>query len=330
MMIKRAITLGRVVLLGCELMVTLSVGATSVAPPPSTSMTIELPTAVWNGGAQLPLGDLANISTTDLNLLKRALSVVIPGPEAGESVIRISRDQLAVLLERRLAIRRSDLVWSGAHAVSVYLGTGRIDGAIAAQEALREVRAELQNLAPLTIATLRTTPADWEPPPGLIALHIREMGRQLMGSGPRVLWLDAYANGQYVRRLPVGVGFQGAVSLGSMSAHVDTSVAMHTVSIDRGEGPLSPIPGRAASFRVDVATPALTTSTRTSPGPQAILRGQSARLVVRGGGIEIETQAEPLQNGRVGDVIRVRPRKSGEALLARVVAQGEVEVLHGD
>lgn len=328
-MIQRVKTFGHVALLGWVLTFALPVWPTSVPPSASTPMTIELPAAVWSGSVQLPLGDLANISTPDLNQLKRALNCVVPVPEPGEFVARISREQLAALLERCLAIRRSDLVWSGAHAVSVHPRTGRIDGSMAAHDALREVRAALQDLAPQAIATLRSAPTDWEPPPGLVALHIRDVGRQLMGAGPRVLWVDAYANGQYVRRLPVGVGLEGAAAMGSMPTHIDTSAAMHPTSMGRNKGVLPPLHTLSASPSVEVATTP-TPSAQARSGPPAILRGQPVRLVVRGGGVEIETHAEPLQNGSVGDVIRVRPRKSGEALLARVVAHGEVEVLHGD
>ncbi|MGR9580639.1 flagella basal body P-ring formation protein FlgA [Pandoraea sputorum] len=40
----------------------------------------------------------------------------------------------------------------------------------------------------------------------------------------------------------------------------------------------------------------------------------------------VESPVEVLQDGRQGELIRVRPRTSSEAVLARVVGRGKLEI----
>ncbi|MDQ8033159.1 MAG: flagella basal body P-ring formation protein FlgA, partial [Bordetella sp.] len=58
----------------------------------------------------------------------------------------------------------------------------------------------------------------------------------------------------------------------------------------------------------------------------AVARGQSASLDVRHGSIRVESQVEVLQDGKVGDVVRVRARAAEQPLLARVVAPGQLQM----
>jgi flagella basal body P-ring formation protein FlgA len=60
--------------------------------------------------------------------------------------------------------------------------------------------------------------------------------------------------------------------------------------------------------------------------PLAVRRRQPVRLVARAGGVEVVALGEPLQDGAVGDLVRVTCLASRRVLLGRVVASGLVEV----
>jgi flagella basal body P-ring formation protein FlgA len=59
----------------------------------------------------------------------------------------------------------------------------------------------------------------------------------------------------------------------------------------------------------------------------AVARGEWVTLLARHGGIELESPAEVLQDGQVGQPVRVRSAGSSGSIVARVVAPGRVEVL---
>jgi flagella basal body P-ring formation protein FlgA len=57
-----------------------------------------------------------------------------------------------------------------------------------------------------------------------------------------------------------------------------------------------------------------------------VARGEWVTLLARHGGIELESPAEALQDGRVGQPVRVRPTGASGSIVARVVAPGRVEI----
>lgn len=69
----------------------------------------------------------------------------------------------------------------------------------------------------------------------------------------------------------------------------------------------------------------------TSPAaPAALLvrRGEHVQLSARIGAVTAQVEAEALQDGRLGETIRVRNLHSGRVQQGRVVRMGQVEVLN--
>ena len=64
----------------------------------------------------------------------------------------------------------------------------------------------------------------------------------------------------------------------------------------------------------------------TIPGKPIIKRGQTVRLTADGGPLSISVAAEAQQDGRVGDVIRLKNADSGKLVTGTVNEAGEVEV----
>jgi flagella basal body P-ring formation protein FlgA len=65
------------------------------------------------------------------------------------------------------------------------------------------------------------------------------------------------------------------------------------------------------------------TGRRSAP---VVARGEWVTLLARQGGIELEGPAEALEDGQVGQPVRVRSAGSSGSIVARVVAPGRVEV----
>jgi flagella basal body P-ring formation protein FlgA len=97
-----------------------------------------------------------------------------------------------------------------------------------------------------------------------------------------------------------------------------------------GSAPLKPLPQELSGGRVlrDVKA-------GTVLGPPLVALGAMVRsgdevfTFVRAPGLEVRGRAVAAQSGDLGEVIRVVNRDSGRPLRGRVVARGEVEVIHG-
>jgi len=75
-------------------------------------------------------------------------------------------------------------------------------------------------------------------------------------------------------------------------------------------------------------TPAGAAGVTPARAPMAgVTRGNVATLRSNSGGIRLESRVEVLQDGAVGQDVRVRLPGAGDAVLARVVAPGQVEVV---
>lgn len=291
---------------------------------------IELPAVAWVDRPSTRLGEVANISTHDLDLLKQLLGVQIQSFSGDEVTVKLTTVDLENLMIQSVPLKRSDIAWTGANGVTLRRASGRVIGQVTASETVRVIHDELMARGAIARVTLRSAPADWTPPPGAITLHVRDLGQQLTTSGEQVVWVDAHADGQFTRRLPIGISIEGMVGMTPPARPVPAEQPHRIAVVERRQEAWRQRPNESHLDHREVNA-----RTADTAGPQrsaevgtAVARGAFVRLLVRREGVEIETQAESLQNGGVGDVVRVRPRKGGETLLSRVVAKGTVEVMH--
>jgi flagellar basal body P-ring formation protein FlgA len=66
---------------------------------------------------------------------------------------------------------------------------------------------------------------------------------------------------------------------------------------------------------------------RDVEGLPAVLRGQWASLRSGAGAVTLEARVEVLQDGRPGDRVRVRQPGATAAVVAKVIAPGQLEVV---
>jgi hypothetical protein len=80
------------------------------------------------------------------------------------------------------------------------------------------------------------------------------------------------------------------------------------------------------AVRIEPAARAAT-SVPVVPAEVSVARGDWVSLRLKSGSVELETRVQALQDGRVGDVVRVRASAATETVQARVVSNGHVEAL---
>jgi flagella basal body P-ring formation protein FlgA len=118
-----------------------------------------------------------------------------------------------------------------------------------------------------------------------------------------------------------------AVAIRRGSALADAEVVLERRDVLALRDPLYALPEAAADHEfaepVAVGQPL---STRSLRPRTVILRGRAVDAVVRSGPMEISTRVEALEDGAIGQLIRVRNPRSRREFRARVVAEDNVAV----
>lgn len=86
--------------------------------------------------------------------------------------------------------------------------------------------------------------------------------------------------------------------------------------------------GFVAMLLMSAGTPYAQVAAAPAPAQQAaVRRGDRVLLTVRVGAVLAAVEAEALQDGAVGQTIRVRNLQNGRVQLSRVLRPGQVEVM---
>ncbi|MDN8618006.1 flagellar basal body P-ring formation chaperone FlgA [Variovorax ginsengisoli] len=315
----------------------------SAALAPDVAASIELRPKVSVGAGQVRLGDIAYLTTRDLPLLRQLMAMPIgAAPRVGSPVL-VDRDTI-----KRWVSARSgglDIQWAGASEAEVASAAQQVTGDVveqAARSALerwlseRSVRAEVHPVS---------TARDLVLPVGTTTLRVRPLASEGMPSRRMLVWVDAWVDDRFVRSAAVSFEVEAWGPLAVAATQVDRGTPVAAVvsngSVQQREVDLTTVRhGRPISAEVQDPAKEATAPQRlrrtlragevltqehleTAP---AVARGHWAALLARSGDVSIESRVEVLQDGRPGDVVRVKvPGSSGE-VLARVTGRGQVEV----
>jgi flagella basal body P-ring formation protein FlgA len=191
----------------------------------------------------------------------------------------------------------------------------------------RSVRAEIQALSGVRDLVL---------PAGTPTLRVRPLASHGLPSKRMLVWVDAWVDDRFVRTTAVSFEVGAWAPLSVASAGLELGAALDPVV-------------RAAAFEereIDLTTVRRGTPVDAAGGQRlkrplragevltnahleavpAVTRGNWAHLLARSGDVSVESRVEVLQDGRAGQVVRVKvPGSSGE-VLARVTGPGQVEV----
>lgn len=168
--------------------------------------------------------------------------------------------------------------------------------------------------------------------------------RPLMPSAPRFgdvrMRIGLYVNRRLVKAVPVSVRVQRMRTVATATEEIERGQiiqAEHLELVARPVDSSSPVAtaeqlvGRAARHaigegqRVSLRDVSYTVQKKTDP---YVIRTRAAvRIVARKGSLTVFANAgEAMQNGRIGDFIRVRNTRSGRIVAAKVISSTEVQV----
>ena len=311
--------------------------------PADAGIAIELRPRVEVREPQVRLGDIAYLSTQDLPLLRQLMALPLGAAPRLGAPAALDRDTIARWVGAHSPAR--EIRWSGTDETLIESAAQRLDGetvVAAARSALadwlsrRSVRADVQ---PVSAARDLVLPA------GVPTLRVRPLAPQALPARRMLVWVDAWVDDRFVRSTAVSFEVGAWAPLTVAASNVERGTAMDPIvlngALERREIDLTslrhgkPI-GADLDASADLATGKQRLRRSLRPGEvltdahleaaPAVARGNWAHLIARNGDVSIQSRAQVLQDGRQGEVVRVKvPGASGE-VLARVTGPGQVEV----
>lgn len=315
-------------------------------------VSIELRPQVKLDQASVRLGDIAFLTTRDLPTLRRLMALPLGQvPRPGSPAV-LDRDTIVRWVEARSGLQTVDSALRVQSPAIRWTGASETEIESAAQQLPGETVVGAARLALLNWLSQRSVRAEVEPvstardlllPPGVPILRVRPLANQAQPTRRMLVWVDAWVDDRFVRTTAVTfeVGAWASVTVASTGvgrgATVDPIMlrgAMETREVDlttvrQGTPVAAKTDGELADGSQRLRRPLrpgeVLTSTHLETTP-AVMRGNWAHLLARSGDVSVESRVEVLQDGRQGQVVRVKvPGSSGE-VLARVTGPGQVEV----
>jgi flagella basal body P-ring formation protein FlgA len=284
------------------------------------------------------LGDVAVLSTHSLPLLNRLMALSIgPAPHAGDT-LRLGRIELGRWVQVRTGIAPGAIEWTGASTAAVQRAASEVSGerlASVARESLREWLAARSTRADIDLTSV---PRNVAVPAGELSVKARPIPGDQPIARRASVWLDLWVDGRFVRTVPVGfevAAFGPAyVALDDVPAGAPLQVApveVREVELSGRSANVLPVrlsgsPQVGVEQLTRVVAAGRILSTHDVQVRPAVVRGDWVALRIHAGGMELESRAEALQNGRAGQTVIVKPHGASGTLEARVLGPGRVEL----
>lgn len=244
---------------------------------------------------QVMLGDLVRVRSEDLALVRRLANLPVgEAPQPGESAL-VRREILSDWVRRTTGLPAESLQWSGADGARVVRSSRQLRGEEIAAAAVEGLRHGMNASALQAELRVRTVMRDVEIPEGRLTLLPRPAGSGVALRNRALVWVDAWVGDHLVRSFPVTVEIVG-------------------------------LAGRPGGGALAAGAPAMQ-ETAQAADVAAVTRGEWAALRTSSGAVSLESRVEVLQDGRVGQRIRVRTSASATGIVfAKVVGRGQLEL----
>jgi flagellar basal body P-ring formation protein FlgA len=332
---RRLAALGLLALLGGAIAVATAAAGTGAAAPgqsaPAEPIVISVRPESTIRGTGIRLGDVADIHGPDPALVARLRTMDIGrAPLPG-----LSRALDLPYIKARLLQSQIDpaaFIWDVPPAIMVVAASQRITGsdlvAVAREhvEALRAVDAGSVSIQPMVL------PPDLTLPDGALELKARvRPGTELTGTVP--VTVEAWVDGTQVRALSVAIKVVPLVEVLVAARLIprSTMLSPEDVRVERrsllaGVEPLREPAAVLGQRAMRTIAPGELILANLLESPPLVRRGDIVTLTVQGPGLMAVTQGEAREDGKAGQVIRVRNRSSGREVYGQVEGERSVRV----
>lgn len=315
-----------------------SSGATG-GQPGADGVAVRLRPSASVARLDVTLGEIADVDGRDTAQVQRLRSLPLGRLDAAGAQSQLDRGAIARWVCAQEGLCGAQVAWRGAARVTIRKTLHEVAPARLVDVARQELERALAPLgARLEIAALAA--ADRVAlPPGRAEFRARRLPAGTEPGQRMTVWVDTSVDGRFVRAVPVCF---------EVAAHVPTWVAKEALpagarvtaaAFQPGQVDLAGEPGgdprrfaaTLASGDALVLRHALhagepLTTANSAPAP-LVARGDMAQLFIRDAAIEIESRVEVLQDGLLGQRVRVRAKNAAGPVMARVTGAGRLEAI---
>ena len=298
---------------------------------PGTPVTIQLRPESTVHGPEIRLGEIAGIQGDDGGLVERLREA-----EVGRAPLPgLSRTLDLTYLKARLLQLQIDpgrLALEAPPTVTVATASQRVEGGDLVAFVQAQIRvergAEAEHLAVKTLGSVAALVL----PEGQLALKLRlPAGAELRGA--TACAVEAWVDGVLIRSIsvPVRFGLLAELLVAARAIPRGAILTPEDIRVERRELPAGQEPLRELAAALEHrATRNIAYGEAIHAGllelPPLVRRGDVVLVSAEGRGLRAVLQAEAREDGRLGQMIRVRNPKSGREIYGRVDADRSVRV----
>lgn len=297
---------------------------------------------------QVALGDVADLASVDLSVLRRAMSLPLGrAPRTGD-VVSLESERVQRWLFSQTGLRASQIEWTGAPSTDIRSASRQVSGDAlvdAAQASLQkhlEAANTQKNRFPVKIELHPLSiPMDLSVPANATALRVRPMDSTPI-SKRMLVWIDVFAAEQFVRAIPIRFEVSVFATVPVAENTLKAGETLDSTELQQREMDITQLlnknGGDIATFadepdvqpallrlRHNVQRGEVLTAAHVEKTP-AISRGEWASLKAQHGLVALESRVEVLQDGYVGQTVRVKQANASSSIFARVTGPGQLEM----
>lgn len=283
---------------------------------------------------QVVLGDVANISAGDIDVLRKVMAIPIGhAPMLGQTVI-LERTNVQRWVSRYLSMMRQGAAWTGASHTAVSVPKQEVSGEKIVLVAKSELERWLVSQTGKSSLQLNQIPSSVWIPRGEFRMVARSLPRQTEMRSRMSVTVDIFCEQTLVRTVVVGFDvsvYQEAIvvrrDLLAGELIDDAAIELKEVLVSaRSDQLLNRFDSEARlRAKTKLAKGQYLTAQLVETMPLARL-GERSILVMRTGLLEVESTVEVLKEGRLGDVIPVKGMHASGAVMATVIGEGKLEI----
>lgn len=310
--------------------------ASTATLPDVDGVTVRLRASAVATRRDVTLGEVADVEGRDTAQVRRLRMLPLGRVDAAGEQVGLERGAIAHWICAHEGLCGTQVTWSGAARVAIR----KTRHAVARASLVEVAQQELQRaLAPLgaRIESEALAAGPVELPPGRVEFNARPLPAGTVPGRRMTVWVDADVDGRFVRAVPVCFEVAARVTAWVAKDALPAGARVNAEAFVPGEADLAALPGGEPRRFADtfaggtafVLRHALRpgeplTTANSAPAP-LVARGDIALLRIKDTAIELESRVEVLQDGLLGQRVRVRAKNAAGPVMARVTGAGRLE-----
>ncbi|MFZ6747104.1 flagellar basal body P-ring formation chaperone FlgA [Undibacterium sp. JH2W] len=283
----------------------------------------------------LVLGDVVKVDANTSQEQAALLSMPIGTMLLTKTSMLVERKLLEKWVKLHAGMRARDVRWSGAEAVTVMLQTQLLDSSQIRTFAFDALKDWSKSITGNVEIKSQAELASLSVPMGEVEMRVSRLSEP-WGLRKRVtILVDVLVADNMIKSVPVKFDISGTrtvlqvrhdVARGELLKAADVEAKDIDLFADLNEAVvLSAL--TSSSVRAKTFLPKGVALSKANVETQPdVLRGEFAVLLAHEGLVSIESRVEVMQDGIVGQVIKVRPVNSNNQIQAKIIQPGKVEL----